>query len=246
MASPLDKRCPTNTEISAPANTKSRGGRTPTLRTLLCILFSLTAAFYYLYPRTTISSPSEDDTLVRVPLIAAEPFWPFKVVEPKKFEPLKRYSLNYGKVACWQDGGLWMKKLTPVEMVSLGVDRFRDTDRAPEQAEEDAFCERLRMYGPSFWALPPQWPDDIYSYRNIEFAEPAKELSFEVGFPTSGGVWFLDKGGQAWDEDTWPICLGGLRNALTMDERCEVIKELGGLFCEDPQVCPELASLVGL
>ncbi|KAH6694155.1 hypothetical protein F5X68DRAFT_200372 [Plectosphaerella plurivora] len=154
---------------------------------------------------------------------------------------MKRYNLNYGKVACWQDNGVWIKYLTPVEMSFLGVDRFQDTDRAAEQADEDAFCARLRMLGASFWELPPDWPPYIHSCWTVDQCNgPVKDVRFEVGYPTSGGVWVLDTN-QGWD---WPKGVK-LRNALTMDERCEVLKGFGGVFCENPAACPELARLMG-
>lgn len=127
-------------------------------------------------------------------------------------------------------------------MSSLGIDRFQDTDRALEQADEDAFCTSLRMYGASFWELPPQWPENINWCEDIDACvEPAKKVSLEVGFPASGGVWMLDTS-QGWD-GLYPKNLG-LRSALTMDERCEVIKNLGGRFCENIQVCTEMAALL--
>ncbi|KJZ80019.1 hypothetical protein HIM_00733 [Hirsutella minnesotensis 3608] len=270
MTSHLNERCP-KAEMSAPDNTKSRS-RTPTFGVILltCTLLSLAAAFYYLYPKTTISSSSGNDgsqwpvhedldsqwpihegsqwPVRKIPgsdfLALVEPFDSVDAIEPfEPFQPVKRYSLEYGKVACWQDGGVWIKKLTPVEMSSLGVDRFQDTDRAPEQAGEDAFCTRLRMYGASFWGLPPQWPEyDLWCESIDGCVEPIKKVDFEVGFPTSGGVWVLNTS-QGWDK-LLPKGLG-LRNALTMDERCEVIKDLGGRFCEDTRVCAELAPLLG-
>ncbi|KAI1087169.1 hypothetical protein F5B19DRAFT_88045 [Rostrohypoxylon terebratum] len=219
----------------------SKSSRTLTFKSLLATLtlLSLIGAASYFYHngvpfyQTPKLSPSWNDKYEDPELPAP--------VEP--FEPLKRYSLDYGKVACWQDGGVWIKQLTPVEMLSLGIDRFRDTDRALEQADEDAFCARLRTYGASFWQLPPQWPEHVNWCEAIDFCvDPTKKVSLEVGFPASGGVWMLET--SEWWEELYPQRLG-LRNALTMDERCEVIKALGGRFCEDIQACPEMAALLG-
>jgi len=234
-----------------------------TLRALLIILVSLAAASYYLYSKTTKSSPPRNDDppsedvkrssqhydfpfdqwpSVRVPgsehLAAAPPYGPFDdIVEFDPFNPIKRFSLEYGKVACWQDGGVWIKELTPVEMVSLGVDRFQDTNSTSIQAEEDAFCERFRMYGASFWELPPRWHENVVWCGAIDHcADPARRVSLEVGFPTGGGIWFLNTT-QGWNGHMRPK-RRALKLALTMDERCEVIKDLGGLFCEDPEECP--------
>ncbi|PQE16995.1 fungal specific transcription factor protein [Rutstroemia sp. NJR-2017a BBW] len=134
--------------------------------------------------------------------------------------------------------------LTPVEMSSLGVNRFQDSDRALEQADEDAFCTRLRNYGASFWELPPRWPEHVNWCEEMDgCVKPKKEVRLEVGFPSSGGVWMLDTS-QGWDK--LPPKAAGLGNALKMDERCEVIKDLGGRFCENVQECPEMAALLGM
>ncbi|KAI1748065.1 hypothetical protein F4782DRAFT_518549 [Xylaria castorea] len=248
MASFLDEKS-TKAEMPALLTLDAKSSRTRTSKTLLAILplLSLAAAAFYFYRngipfyQTPTLSPSwNDDSAWPIPKIPA-PELPAPV-EP--FEPLKRYSLHYGKVACWQDGGVWIKELTPVEMSSLAIDRFQDTARALEQADEDAFCTRLRMHGASFWQLPPQWPEHVNWCEAVDdCVKPTKKVSLEVGFPASGGgVWMLDTS-QGWD-GLYPQSLG-LRNALTMDERCEVIKDLGGRFCEDIQVCPEMAALLG-
>lgn len=162
-------------------------------------------------------------------------------------EPLKRYSFFYGRVACWSDNGVYVANLSPVEMAWLGVDRFRETDRAESQADEDAFCARLRLHGASFWELPPRW--DSYDERgrwceSINCLPPVRKVSVEVGFPAGGGVWVLDTKNRAPDEPN--LKRGHLRHALTMDERCEVLKDLGAHFCGDIKKCPQLdAALEG-
>jgi hypothetical protein len=231
MASHLDRNSPT-AEIStpvAPNITKPRLTRRPLflILTLLCLLPVLYLILQWgLLIYTTpfaLSDFSEDDP--------EAPEWD----EP--FEPLKRYSLAYGRAACWQDNGVWIKRLTPVEMSALGIDRFQDTERV----DDDEFCTRLRMYGASFWELPPQWPENVVWCENLDpCIDPTKKVSLEVGFPTSGGVWVLDTG-RGLD---FPKSLG-LQNALTMDERCKVIESLGGGFCEDVERCADLARLLG-
>ena len=235
MVSIVDEKS-TKAEMPAPHTPDAKSSRTRTFKPLLAILtlLSLAAAAFCFYQTPTLSPSWNDDSEWPIPKIPAP-------VEP--FEPLKRYSLHYGKVACWQDGGVWIKELTPVEMSSLDIDRFQDTPRALEHADEDAFCTRLRMYGASFWQLPPQWPEHVNWCEAVDdCVKPTKKVNLEVGFPESGGVWLLDTS-QGWD-GLYPQSLG-LRNALTMDERCEVIKDLGGRFCEDIQVCPEMAALLG-
>ncbi|KAH9215380.1 hypothetical protein DL95DRAFT_388688 [Leptodontidium sp. 2 PMI_412] len=231
MAAHLDGNSP-KAEISAPLApniTKPRQTRRPLFPVLT--LLSLAAVLYYILQNglpfyktpSTVGNSSQHD--------------PPKL-EP--FEPLKRYSLAYGRAACWQENGVWIKKLTPVEMSSLGIDRFQDTDRV----DDEEFCTRLRMYGASFWELPPRWPENVVWCENLDACvKPTKEVGLEVGFPTSGGVWVLDTGRGS--DEMFPKSLG-LQNALTMDERCKVIESLGGRFCEDVERCADLARLLGL
>lgn len=78
-------------------------------------------------------------------------------------------------------------------MQSLGIDRFYESDRALDQAQEDKFCSRLRMHGASFWTQPPKWPKTLLWCETIEYGQPSKRAaSFEVGCPTTGGFYVLN------------------------------------------------------
>lgn len=220
--------------------TKIRSSRIVGCLVTIFSLLSVLTIYYCIYQdgnlflKTNVSPASESDSNIRI-------FNPNLTTTPKtSFDPLKRYSLEYGKVACWQEGGVWIKELTPVEMSSLCVDRFQDSDRSPNQSDEDDFCAQLRAFGASFWQLPPRWPEHVNWCETIDACvEPTMKVNFEVGYPTTGGIWILDTS-QGWDR-LYPRSLG-LRNALTMDERSEVIKSLGGRFCEDIQACPDLTQ----
>lgn len=168
---------------------------------------------------------------------------------PDQFKPTKRYDLDYAKLSCWADDGVWIKRISPVEMQHLHVDRFQDTQRAGHQEEEGAFCARLRLHGASFWTLPPRWPDWRLWCSSIECIPPSKRVNFEAGFPSTGGVWVLNATNPEMRYDGGlgrPLFKNNvaLKNALTMDERCHVIKELGGVFCQDVQACPEMDRLL--
>lgn len=163
---------------------------------------------------------------------------------PPPFKPTKRYSLGYGSVACWQNDGVWIGHLTPVELSHLGINRFNDTERSPIQAEEDAFCARLRMYGASFWSLPPRWVYPTLWSEDIRGSvEPAYKVELELGFPESGGMWVLNTT-QVPDGELPKFA--GLRNALTMEERCNVLEDMGAKFCESMEACPETEGLTGM
>ncbi|KAH6681400.1 hypothetical protein B0J14DRAFT_529868 [Halenospora varia] len=158
------------------------------------------------------------------------------------WHPKKRYSLKYGQLACWQHEGVWIVYLTPVELAAIGVNRFQDTQRSLNQTEEDEFCARIRMFGASFWSLPPHWPEDTDWCESIDdCVEPDRKFHLFLGFPENGGVWVLDRskiGDELYTKSK------GLLNALIMEERCNVIRGLGGKYCESMQACPETAALV--
>lgn len=92
-------------------------------------------------------------------------------------KPTKRYDLEFDRVAFWQDNGVWIAKLSSIEMEALGVDHSREANRALDQAEEDAFCGRLRMYGASFWTLPPKWPMTLLWCETFECIEPERTVA---------------------------------------------------------------------
>lgn len=62
------------------------------------------------------------------------------------------------------------------------------------------------------------------------------EIFIQVGWPTSGGVWVLYTTVEKANE----IGAGMVQNAYSMEERCDVIKQLGGIFYPDPKDCPYL------
>ena len=129
-----------------------------------------------------------------------------------------------------------------MELSFLGLDRFHDTERSDDQAEEDAFCARLRTMGASFWSLPPRWPDHVNWCEDLDFCvQPDHKVQLSLGFTDSGGVWVLDT--SVGRDERYPQSLG-LNNALTMEERCIVLKDLGAKFCESMAACPETAALL--
>lgn len=173
------------------------------------------------------------------------PIYTYEDYELQPPKPIKRYDLEYDKVACWQDDGVWIKRLSPVEMAFLGVDRFEDTERAASQTDESEFCARLGLHGASFWTLPIKWPELHIWCSTIECVEPVKKVSFEAGFPTGGGVWLLNTTSDNVDVEIIRFENNvALKNALTMDERCNVIKSLGGIFCQDIRACTTLDNLL--
>lgn len=137
--------------------------------------------------------------------------------KPKLLKPYKRNQLGTSnEVACWQNGGLWVTTLHPLEMRAIGLNRFQDNERSLNKTEEDAFCALLRTYGADFYAVPPRWRGStLWSSFPVPSAWPDIKVTLSTCFPGDGSVWVLN--GKNWDRR--------LENAVTMAERCSLFEE---------------------
>ncbi|KAH0556758.1 hypothetical protein GP486_005455 [Trichoglossum hirsutum] len=151
-------------------------------------------------------------------------------------------------------GGIVLGYFSAVELAHLDLPRTKPTNRSSDPAEEDDLALRMLHLGAHWWpswdlyALHQEWITDGVPY---DFHFPP---NVNVGYPSSGkGVWVFkfsaDK--QTWDEedvrkpylerrpDDWE---GKIRMALTMDERCEVLKGFGATFYEKVEDCEDIAK----
>ncbi|KAL7934090.1 hypothetical protein V8C35DRAFT_280401 [Trichoderma chlorosporum] len=140
-------------------------------------------------------------------------------------------------ITCWPSKGGIYKLLSNhiVQLEFLGLDRRVPNIQRPEVTieEEDAFCYQLRKLGARWWESEYEYR---YNDRKWTGGSARDEGALYVGWPASGGVWALYT-------DEWDALKKGygvIYNALTMEEQCEMIKELGGTFYEDPKDCPYL------
>lgn len=125
-------------------------------------------------------------------------------------------------------GGVWVKHdCYGVEMGFLGLDRFNgsDTQRDSDPEAEDAFCQRMEYIGARFY-------ETEYEYNKKQSWPGDERPQLWVGWPRDvpeGGAWAL------WlsDIETARMGVSRVRNAFTMQERCEAIKMLGGRFFEN-------------
>ncbi|KAK0510493.1 hypothetical protein JMJ35_006925 [Cladonia borealis] len=149
---------------------------------------------------------------------------------------------EFGYTGCtvygWpSSGGVLIKE--PADVVDLnflGVDRLKASSRSDNIIEEDAFCNRMRQIGAKWWENEKEFIDVSIGMRDATELE-SRELVF--GWPTSGGVWVL----RFDQQKKLPRDFGRIHMASDMDERCQVIKEYGGTFYEDPKDVVELAQL---
>ncbi|KAJ5992963.1 hypothetical protein N7451_008687 [Penicillium sp. IBT 35674x] len=131
-----------------------------------------------------------------------------------------------------------------LELEFLGLDLFNNTRRPstsdPEwQNKENAHCDRMRRLGPTWWKNElAYFHNELVILSGYDGVWGGMHNNYiRVGWPTGGGVWVWQPTDEAEAREK-----GGakLQNANTMDERCELIKSLGGTFYADPQNCPYL------
>ncbi|EEQ34686.1 conserved hypothetical protein [Microsporum canis CBS 113480] len=184
----------------------------------ITLLVILIPALYYLYrdrlPWHKGQYPYRPDNDDR--------YWtldhPPKDQEPEPFYPIKRYSLEYRGVYGLDTSRPWRCPISESTVSAIRNDhstRSRRMHFAQDYGFTGLASGRCLLNG--------------------------LRASSGLRFPESGGVWFVDTS-DGW-EGLHPQRMG-LYNAITMEERCNVLKDLGGKFCQDIQTCPEMAPLL--
>ncbi|KAI0387991.1 hypothetical protein F5Y04DRAFT_241447 [Hypomontagnella monticulosa] len=151
-------------------------------------------------------------------------------------------------------GVVFLEDPSAVDLQYLGLPNTHDTARSP--GEDDDLATRMVQLGAQWW---PNWDlyfrhssrihDDIF----YDYHFPSK---VDVAFPTTGGVWvanftqdasryrYEDMACQSWLPHApylWDI---KMRYALTMDDKSEMMKDLGATFYASVDVVPGLAKTV--
>jgi hypothetical protein len=151
-------------------------------------------------------------------------------------------------------GNIIFGYFSAVKLVHLNLSRTKPANRSPDPAEEDDLALRMLRLGAYWW---PSW--DLYAIHRERIIEGIPyDFHFppnvNVGYPSSGkGIWVFkfsaDK--RTWDEederkpyleiepDDWK---GKIGMTLTMDERCEVLKDFGATFYEKVEDCEDIAK----
>jgi hypothetical protein len=172
-------------------------------------------------------------------------------------DPTRRteFRSNYCQTTAYpSDGGLVIGLFTAVELRQLGLSNLKPSNRSQKPGEEDSLAMRMMRLGAHWW---PSW--DFYARHKIrindlnlyDFHFPPR---LNVGYPSSGeGVWVFkfSEDQQTWEEEDdrkpyLPLMPDGwdarIHMALTMDERCELLKEFGATFYENKDGCEDLPS----
>ncbi|KAI9783016.1 MAG: hypothetical protein M1816_001630 [Peltula sp. TS41687] len=162
-------------------------------------------------------------------------------------QPFKRFDITTSKAACWPSrGGVWIKPMTPVELSFIGLDRFNDSARSYNPADEDTFCQTLRRLGAQRYDFPLGWPfPDARCTELDTCVDPVEPLPLALAFAgndTYSPVWVLNM-------TTVPVEVrgpreGALKNALSMTDRCTLLEKFGAKYCARLGACEETTALV--
>lgn len=130
-----------------------------------------------------------------------------------------------------------------VEMDFLGLDRFKEADRpknfnttAGAEAEE-THCRRMRQLGARWWRSGHA--ESTWWFKNPkESWDPLTKPVTYFGWPADGqgGVWALNTTLYGASE----MGAGRIHIAITMEERCKIMEELGAVYYANPEDCPLL------
>ncbi|KAJ9149719.1 hypothetical protein NKR19_g5519 [Coniochaeta hoffmannii] len=164
------------------------------------------------------------------------------IAEPLQETPFRaEFSMGPGVVVFGfpQKGGLYeLARCFSPELDFLGLDRFRPTPRpsitdAESRAEEEAHCNKMRQLGARYYNTTSAWESALWG-NDFETGDAD---FLKIGWPsTGGGVWVL----RCTVMEASERGVAAIYNAFNMDERCKIIKQLGGTFYADPKDCPYL------
>ncbi|EAA30892.3 hypothetical protein GE21DRAFT_8657 [Neurospora crassa] len=161
-------------------------------------------------------------------------------------EPVERFRVGFGLGPGAtlfgypsKKGGVYvLEGVLGVELDFLGLDRFHPTPRksfsdpAEEEADEDAWCYKLRQLGAIWWKARYDYDMMLIGGDIWRGDDPF----VTTGWPATGGVWIL----KTTKGDARGRGVGIIHNAYNMEERCRAIEKVGGVFYTDPKDCPDL------
>jgi hypothetical protein len=149
-------------------------------------------------------------------------------------------------------GGLVLGYFSAVEMVHLHLPRFEPSRRSSNTDEEDELALRMLRLGAHWWPNPKRYKYHKEKMKDRFPYDYHFPPSIAVGYPSSQqGVWvlkFLDP------DDNWthemnrepsvPKCPDGweqkLSYVLTMNERCDALRDFGAEFYERIEDCEDI------
>jgi len=162
-------------------------------------------------------------------------------------------------------GGIVIAKPSPVDLQHLNLPRTHDTAPSSNPEIEDDLSLHMLRLGAAWW---PDWA--TYARHENRMEDPNEPYygshfpaAVAVGYPSTGGVWVArhmsgqglnellghvhrsrQQGGKALEDlPARPRGWGPrMRMVLTMDEKCDAMKDFGAVFYEKVEDCPHVAK----
>ncbi|KAK6515958.1 hypothetical protein TWF281_004549 [Arthrobotrys megalospora] len=229
------------------------------------LLFILSVTLCLLFASPLLKAPYFSKGFGLLPLVRADDMGP-----PIPYAPIDENKVRSPRIArsrfylggsislyCYPSGGgFWYASdVSSVELDFLGIDRFKPQDRAFNQSEEDAFCERFQLLGPLYDDDDDKF--ELYRYYPPPEAENKRpRIRHIFCWPKTGGAWvkkltYIKEGGWY---DSGPMTVttegekslvGAIWNAHSMEERCQAFERAEGKFCAKLEDCEETKPFIG-
>ena len=178
--------------------------------------------------------------------------------------PIRRTVFSGQSVLLWgwpsRGGLIVLKNVTGADFDFLGLDPVHPPlQRSPDQDEEDEFCQQLLLLGAKWFDSKSRYAfvsgvaqDEepcILALENEETPEPTtmERRWVSVGWPSEGGVWVAEFDtpmyGVQEKHNLVPSTAVKVTLARTMDEKCVILKSIGGKFYQSLDIYDGAACL---
>ena len=154
--------------------------------------------------------------------------WGWEFPWPGDFKDKRLHLQDKATVYAWPSTGGRFELQNPsvFELDILGIeDCFAESNKSTDTIEEDAFVQRLRRLGGTFYE---------YRYGEKNKEHLGAEIHTWLGWlkirSKKGGVWVL----KMERSETFTKMTGRIRLATTMQDRCRAIEICGGVFYASP------------
>lgn len=171
--------------------------------------------------------------------------------KPPPRPPTERTVFLERSISLWgwpsRGGLIVLESAGPVDFEHLGLDRFRPLAfRSSGQDEEDAFCKELLRLGARWFDsrerygfvanVAGDFERDVQAVEDGERPAPSdvERRWVSVGVEESGGFWVLEYDRVMYfareTRNLVPSEASRVMLAVTMQERCEILEEMGAKF----------------
>ncbi|GAB7332294.1 hypothetical protein MBLNU13_g04129t1 [Cladosporium sp. NU13] len=184
--------------------------------------------------------------------------------KPPPRPPIERTVFLERSISLWgwpsRGGLIVLESAGPVDFDYLGLDRFQPlAQRSSNQDDEDAFCQKLLQLGARWFDSSERYGfvanvDREYE-REVQAVEDGTQPApsdverrwVSVGVEEGGGFWVLEYDRIMYyareTRNLVPSDASRVMLAVTMQERCEILKDMGAIFYQEVSEYSGLACI---